>query len=273
MFGSLRPGYLVLFCIMLIEFSIAVWLGVAPLWNYFRVGNILATLPIWLMLPLLWFGRVGLEITRRRVDRPIAAMWQVVYRNRYWLIRGCLLLALMFPISRGFNSYKSAIPDLIPFYLDPFLISADNAIFGMDAWRITHAFIGPLGTLVIDRVYALWALGTIFLVGWLCFTKNIKLQLQGLISYVLCWTILGNYAAAAFASVGPCFYDDFYHDNHFNPLMQKIYAADEAHPLLAVMAMRYLLRTIGTDSFGASISAMPSLQAKDGLRRPHIFFA
>lgn len=216
-------------------------------------------LPAWVLLPLLWSGGVAVAIARRRVDRPFVAMRMLIYRNRFWLLRGLLFTAMVFPLGRAFTAYKSAIPRIVPFYADPFLLSADKAIFGTDPWRLTHALIGPFGTTVIDRMYALWFVMMMLLLGWLNFTRSQRLQLRGLLTYLLSWAILGNMLATLLSSVGPCFYEHFYQNDHFEPLMQILQEGNEEHPIFALGAMRYLLSSLGKDRLGAGISAMPSL--------------
>lgn len=216
-------------------------------------------LPGWVMIPLMWAGYMSVEITRRQVDRPFSAVRRMLYRHRYWLQRGCLFMIVILFLARAFTSYKSAIPGIVPFYVDPWLANLDHAIFGMDPWRLTHAVIGPFGTMVIDRVYTLWFVIMMLYIGWFCFTRNQALQLRGLLTYLGAWAILGNLLATTLSSVGPCFYAHFYHDPRFEPLMQTLRAGDAQHKLFALEAMNFLLSSVGKDNFGAGISAMPSL--------------
>ena len=180
MFGDLRLGYWFLLAIVAAEFIICTSLGTAPITALFGIGGLSKMLPGWILLPLLWFGYLAIEITRRKVKHPFKAIRMLIYRHRFWLFRGMLFIAIIIPLARAFTSYKSAIPDIVPYFADALLIDADKALFGVDPWRITHAVIGPLGTAVIDRVYALWFVVMMLLLGWLCFTGNQKLQLRGL---------------------------------------------------------------------------------------------
>jgi len=263
LFGHLKLGYWLLLAIAAAEFvagyAVGVTLGnIAPS-AFFSPGGLRRMLPAWVILPLLWFAYLALAITWRRMDRPIRVMRTMTFRHRHWLMRGILFTVMAFALGRAFNAYKSVIPKIVPFYADPALIAFDKAIFGSDPWRLTHAVIGPTGSLVIDRVYTLWFIVMMLLLGWLNFTRNQKLQLRGLLTYLLSWAVLGNFAATMFASVGPCFYDDFYRSDYFSSLMRELHAQDEQHRLFAIGSMRYLLDSIGKDRLGAGISAMPSL--------------
>lgn len=95
--------------------------------------------------------------------------------------------------------------------------------------------------------------------GWFCYTKNPKLQIRGLLSYLLCWGLLGGVAAVVFSSVGPCFYEQFYGDDRFAPLMANLNAVSAESPLYASRSMQFLIKSLGSDRFGGGISAMPSM--------------
>lgn len=260
MFQRYRLGYQLLLALAAAEFLIAFSFGTAPYSTYISTsGFISRMLPAWVMIPLFWAGFMSVEITRRKVDRPFSAIRRMLNRHRHWLLRGCLFMIVILFLARAFTSYKSAIPNIVPFYADPWLADLDRAIFGTDPWRITHAVIGPFGTMLIDRVYALWFVIMMLYVGWFCFTRNQVLQLRGLLTYLIAWALLGNVLATSMASVGPCFYDYFYHDPQFEPLMQTLRAGDEENRLFALGAMRFLMDSLGKDRFGAGISAMPSL--------------
>lgn len=259
MFAGLRFGYYCLLSTIAFVLTVTSSLGVTPISAYFALGGLGVMLPAWLLPALLWFGIVAVELTKRKVNRPTSAFRKIIVRNRYWLMRGLLFVALVFPLGRSLGSYKSAIPKWVPFYADPYLIRIDRMIFGIDPWRLTHAVLGPFGTAVLDRAYAVWYLMMMLLIGWFCFTKNPKMQLRGLISYLFCWFFIGNVLATALSSVGPCFYDAFYHSNYYAPLMKSLDYSNHFYDIKALIAMNYLRGTLGKDEIGAGISAMPSM--------------
>ena len=260
MFERYRLGYQLLLVIAAIEFAVAFTLGRMPVHLYFSAGGFInKMLPAWVILPLIWAGFLAVELARRKVDRPFNAIRRVLYRQRHWLGRGFLFILIVLFLARSFSSYKSAIPQYVPFYADPWLAQFDHALFGTDPWRLTHALIGPYGTMLIDRAYALWFVIMMLYLGWFCFSRNQALQLRGLLTYALNWFLLGNLISLSLSSVGPCFYENFYHDPRFAPLMANLTLADEEHGLLAFGAMEYLLGSYGQDRFAAGISAMPSL--------------
>lgn len=260
MFDRLRSGYYLLFVLVTVQFVLVFPIGNADLALYLSLQGLTRNLiPAWSLFPLLWAFGIGIVLVRRRVDRPLRAMRTMLFTNRKWLIRCSILAVLIITYTRTLTSYKTLIPQFVPYWADPHLIDFDIWLFGTDPWRITHALFGPFGTMVLDRLYSLWFMVLMLCLGWFCFTRNPKLQVRGLLSAFLSWSVLGILAATAFSSVGPCFYERFYGDPHFAPLMAELHAADRQHNLLAIGTMNWLLAMFGKDQFGAGISAMPSL--------------
>ncbi len=57
-------------------------------------------------------------------------MRRLTRRHRFWLLRGILFIAIIYPLSWAFSSYKYAIPQIVPFFADPYLVAADRACSG-----------------------------------------------------------------------------------------------------------------------------------------------
>jgi PAP2 superfamily len=259
-FGRYRLGYQALLALAFALLLVAIIFGSSPIEKYVpSPGFFRKMLPAWVLIPLIWSGFVSVEIARRRIDRPFVAVRRALYLQRHWLLRGAVFMVATLYFSIAFTSLKTAIPHYVTFYADPWLAQLDRAVFGTDPWRLTHAVLGSRGTMIVDRIYFLWFPVIMLYVGWFCFTRNQALQLRGLLSYLLAWTLLGNLLALSLASVGPCFYEHFYQDRQFAPLIANLQVADSEHRLFAVGSMKYLLNSIGQDRFGAGISAMPSL--------------
>lgn len=259
-FDRLRPGFYLLIALAVLQFMLVLPVGNADLSLYVSLDGLTRTLiPAWSLFPLVWAGGIGVVVARRKVDRPFRAMRSMIYRNRAWLVRCSIMAVLMITVARTVTSYKTAIPQLVPYWADPYLADADASLFGTDPWRLTHALIGPFGTLVIDRIYALWFMVMMVCLGWFCFTRNPKLQLRGLLTSFLSWSLLGVVSATLFASVGPCYYQVFYGDPRFAGLLVNLNAYGEDNMLLVNNTMKLLLAAYGEDRFGAGISAMPSL--------------
>lgn len=259
-FDRLRPGFYLLIALATIQFALVLPVGNADLSLYFSLDGLTGTLiPAWALFPLCWAGGIGVVLNRRKVARPIRAIRTLLYQNRAWLARCSILAVLMITVARTVTSYKTSIPHLVPYWADPMLADADAALFGTDPWRLTHSIIGPIGTLVIDRVYALWFVVMMVCLGWFCFSRDPKLQLRGLLTSLLSWSLLGIVSATLFASVGPCYYEHFYGSDRFSGVLDRLNHYGQSHALLVNDTMKLLLAAQGEDRFGAGISAMPSL--------------
>jgi len=260
MFQRLRPGYATLLGLGSGLFVATASMGIAPLSIYYSTTGMLKDLLLLgLAFPLFWLSLISVEAVRRRFDHPSALIWRYLRRNRNWLMRSAVLSIAVLLLGRSFMSYKSGLGLYSDYWADPMLADFDVVLFGVDPWRLTHSLIGPFGTMLIDRVYQLWFFVMMATAGWFCFTRNAKLQLRGLLSYLLSWGLLGCLAATSLASVGPAFYHRFVGVDRFGELMARLKAIDAEDYLTALDVMEYLERSYGLDRLGAGISAMPSL--------------
>lgn len=230
-----------------------------PIRHIFAIGNISLGLAGWLLIPLVWLAFVVISLMRRRSDRPTKSMLRLVRLNRAWLTRGFLLSVIHIPLGQSFATLKSSIPAINPFGWDHAFAQMDRSILGMDAWRITHSIFGDTGTIVIDRIYALWGIYLVLLAGWISFTRLRAVQIKAALTFNLSWLVLGTVLATVFASAGPCFVSDIHGDTTFDPLMSELKHGAGTHGLLSLRAMEYLIENSGTARLGAGISAMPSM--------------
>jgi len=172
----------------------------------------------------------------------------------------------------GFSFIKSMIPAINPFAFDQAFTKFDRALhFGVDPWKITHAiFNGPIATAAINFLYNLW----FFLFWGVTFffvlrTKKPKDREQYLVSYFLCWLIIGGLFATLMSSVGPVFYGNLVvGPNPFAPLMDTLNAQNEwlvaqDSPVkvwsLGVADMLWERYAASETGLGSGISAMPSM--------------
>jgi hypothetical protein len=253
------PLYVLAGLLALVQIGAASALGQTPFLAYFSPWGLGKMLPVWLVPPLIWLAVLAVKVLGRDAPRPITLMWRLLVRKRVLIGRAIILLIVLVPVSRAIGVWKDAIPTIVPFYADEWLMEADRQIFGTDPWRLTHALFGPVGTMLIDRLYSLWFLAMAMLIAWLAFTRDRRFQIRGILCYQLIWLLLGNVLATAMSSVGPCFYQDFHRTEAFAPLMASLAADNAVHPLLALPTMDYLRASVGTQNLGAGISAFPSI--------------
>lgn len=182
-------------------------------------------------------------------------------RERLGEIGGALLC--VFFLQCGFLTLKDAIPDLVPFYADPFLAEIDRWLTGgVDAWRVAHRILPDLivsdVTLVYFQLWALPAFGLPLLVA--ATDGDAERKRRYLWLYALSWIVIGNILALLGSSAGPAFYDRLLHTTAFAGLQDSMRASGLAQSPVGItqsaLWQRYLSE--GFD-FGLSISAFPSM--------------
>jgi hypothetical protein len=191
--------------------------------------------------------------------RPLVRDWRL-YDRLILALPAVIALIFFMPV---FSAFKSAIPAFHAYSFDPLFVRWDEAIHGRDAWQLIHPLVGhPFITYLLNWAYHLWIVllyvGVVLVAAWV---ERPRLRMQFLLSYALAWPILGTLCAIFLASVGPCFYDDFYGNDRFAPLMEYLAQTDQTFPLGALNVQERLLvwANDGSNGIGRGISAMPSM--------------
>ena len=175
------------------------------------------------------------------------------------LVPAALIVLIAFP-SAAFSFIKANIPVYLPFYLDPPLVTGDRWLFlGTDPWRVSHALLGAWGTVAIDRLYVLWFTLFPFLAVWIGGSRDRTFQFRAMMGVLIVLLLVGNVLALAMSSAGPVFYEHFYGDPYYAPLMAKMEQANAVQPISELSIADWLLKTYEAGGFGSGISAMPSV--------------
>jgi PAP2 superfamily len=165
----------------------------------------------------------------------------------------------------AFTSFKSMVPIIHPFCWDATLAKWDAAVHGgVQPWRLLQPVLGhPLVTSAISVLYALWFLTMFGVLYWQILTlHDPQTRQQFLLTYMLCWMLIGTLAAIIFSSAGPCYYGRLVQGTDiYKPLMQYLRSANESYPVLSLDPQEmlwgwYQNRETG---FVSGISAMPSM--------------
>lgn len=182
-------------------------------------------------------------------------------RERLGLAAPALIATAIF--LPAFSAAKSAIPYVNPFHLDPLFIRMDIAIHGDHAWKVVQKFVGyPFLTFLIAGCYHIWILflyaGVPLIAG---FVERSDLRRQFLVTYTLCWIVIGTILAMVLSSAGPCFVEYFYGHHTFRPLMDYLHHVDDQFPIAALDVQQELLRWREHEEYGLGrgITAMPSM--------------
>jgi hypothetical protein len=208
---------------------------------------------------LLW------RLAKERPESPFALARDMF---RSWNMGERLVVGAPMIIAIGvfgdlFSAMKSSIPAVRPYWFDKPLADFEHSLFGTDAWRLLQPVLGhPFVDLGLNLSYHIWAAGlftiTIIAIAWI---ERPHLRRQFLLAYLLSWILLGTILATFLASVGPCFYEAFYGDRRFEPLMDYLHQTSKVVWMPALDVQQLLLDWYrsGEYGLGRGISAMPSM--------------
>jgi hypothetical protein len=222
---------------------------------YVTIACIVTVLSAWLYI-FIAFARLALKLA----DNPCARVWEDV-RARAPLL---LLPMLVFPLFlAGYTSAKTSIPFLVGYRWDAFWSHADVLVFGDDAWKIAHSWLGTSNVKLWEMLYTVaWGLGL------LLFKSNVALYASprrvGVIftAMLLTWMIGGWLMAYLMSATGPIFAHlvDTNLGEHYAPLRSELDALLTSDSSIR-LTQDYLAKEI--DSLvavkGGGISAMPSM--------------
>jgi hypothetical protein len=193
------------------------------------------------------------QLWRAGEVEPIARSIAVAKANVGRIVFAVLAVQLMGIQAACFASLKAAIPSVNPFWLDPYLMRFEAALFGKQPWQIAYSLFGPAAGF-FDAAYTVWVPIQIVSIFSLLLIKPSPEKSQAIISFMLAWLIIGVFAAAALSSAGPIFYDRLYGTHDFAGLPLA-----GAHNTARESAMLWASHKSGVLKVGSGISAMPSM--------------
>ncbi|NVD28363.1 phosphatase PAP2 family protein [Parasphingorhabdus flavimaris] len=205
------------------------------------------------------------KLVKERPDSPIIFLrTNPVVRNVFARLPGLLPIlfaqALFMPT---FSAMKLLVGKMFPYTWDQLFIYWDVVLHGDHAWIYLQPFIGHAAiTSGIALVYHIWILYLYLAFPMVCFWRGNPIRReQLLVSYFLCWIIIGVVMANGLASVGPFALESIKSDLTFTPLMNYLYQAGEVFPVLTLDVQETLLvwHQLRDDGLGRGISAMPSM--------------
>jgi hypothetical protein len=254
LFAGQYRGFAILFALAAIEITVGIMVGQQSVADYLLPRDGIEALK-WLVPVFLWLSYLAILGNREGGD-IIAYVRRKAYADRYWFLRGFVILLLLVPVMKAFTAIKVAIPSVNPFYADEWLADADHILFlGVEPWQVTHAIIGPVGTHALDLVYVTWFPVVALMFVWTAFARDPVFQLRASFAHLGAWAVLGSFMAMMLSSVGPCYMEPLLGSDRFAPLMDRL----AQQPLIAHRAQEFLLTALGQERSGSGISAMPSL--------------
>ena len=208
---------------------------------------------------------VMIRVRPEHLTRTIIADFRSRYLRPERLMGALVVVALLPLFVSVFTGIKALIPVVHPFAWDVAFAGWDRALHGgVDPWRLLQPVLGhPWITCAVNFFYHLWLFVLYGVLFWQAFsTRDPRLRMQFLLSFVLSWSLLGSLLAVLLSSGGPVYYGRLTGlADPFVALRDYLAAANQVAPVWALDVQDMLWRnyTHGESGFGAGISAMPSM--------------
>lgn len=217
---------------------------------------------------LLYPLYVMLWLRPERLIETIVTDFRTRYLTPDRLLGALIVIALLPLFVSVFTGIKALVPVLHPFAWDEAFAAWDRLVHGgVDPWRLLQPVFGyPWATSAVNFFYHLWLFVVYGVLFWQAFsTRDPRLRMQFLLSFVLTWSLLGSLLAVLLSSGGPVYYGRLTglvdSGDPFMPLLDYLAAANQVAPVWAldVQDMLWGKYAEGESGFGAGISAMPSM--------------
>jgi hypothetical protein len=210
-----------------------------------------------LLLSVFWWV---LQSAREGDDAPLRSVGSRLMDAAPLL----LLPAVAFPLFlASFTATKTAIPFLVGYTWDPFWAHADRLIFGDDAWRIAHQWLGNGITRVLEWFYVVvWGIGFIFVMALVPLNSSARFTAKFYTAMMVTWLLGGFVLAYLLSAAGPVFAHLVSRDSsvQFADLRSVLNATLKPHGPIWTTQL-YLPDELHSHSAqqGGGISAMPSM--------------
>ncbi len=210
----------------------------------------------------------------RRETHPLKCFWlkfKLCYQFRAKIISVFMLLTALSTFISSYSTIKAMIPLLHSFSFDILFYEIDLWMFwGHNPWELFYlVFNHPYVTAFICLSYNIW-----FFVLWgtLCYfllSPTSSNRSRYLVSWILCWFLLGSVLAMLLSSSGPVFMERLNPEHQqYVGLMEllqshNLWLKEQGSPVLiwALNTQDVLWESYitGKDTLGSGISAMPSM--------------
>ncbi len=202
-----------LFIALILGYTLAGWVTTSLLGAEERFGPLLYSRTLTVIIGMFlvaFFGGYPIYVMAFVRPKRLTGYLLENLRNKY-LTRERLLAALpvlvFMPVFFGvFTSLKTLIPVINPYGWDVAFAEWDRVLHGgVDPWQLLQPLLGyPLITAAINVTYNSWLAVLYIVLLWQTFsTRNPRLRMQFLLTFVLAWIVLGTIAATVLSSVGP----------------------------------------------------------------------
>jgi PAP2 superfamily len=176
-----------------------------------------------------------------------------------------MAVVLVFPVfHRAFTIYKSAIPLIRPFHYDSLWTKVDRWIhFGRLPYQLLPSFLTTPGALHwLETLYLSWHAVVGCAILWITMQSDSALRRRFYFAFLATWVLVGNVAALAASSGGPCYYFALVGGGRdpYAALLHRLALDGRSIPYTLgtqwQLWRHYRLSSVGV---GTGISAMPSM--------------
>ncbi len=174
-----------------------------------------------------------------------------------------IVFVVFFPV---FTSFKTFMPDIVPFSWDSFFSGLDQTVTGgVQPWKALQPVLGFAGvTFTINFIYNLWFFVKFMMFYWQGFSRShTEVRAQFFLTCLVSWIVNGTVLALLFSSAGPCYFSRVLpgQTDPYDGLMAYLHTVNEIVPVWALNAQNYLWKIYSENASGAmaGISAFPSM--------------
>lgn len=181
------------------------------------------------------------------------------------LVAGLMMVLAVGLFMGVFTTVKTMLPLMVAFEWDPTFADLDKALHGEDPWRLLHPVMGhPWLTRASEWGYTtLWMALTVAAPAVAAIAPGMaRHRTRFLLTYFLCWIVLGNLLAGLFFSGGPCFYEQITGDGARFAELTAYHKANftvEAPNVYVIQQWLWRVHTEGGMELANGVSAFPSL--------------
>jgi hypothetical protein len=227
----------------------------------------------WLIIPALIIAVINARFSVRDVEGLRIDGWQGWLAGYRQARLGALspttlvrvtVVVLVFPVShRAYSIYKSAIPLVRPFKYDSQWTEIDRWVhFGRLPYHLLPSVLTtPTALHWFEVFYLSWHAVVGCMVLWVTMQSDSQLRRRFYFVFLAILVLLGNVAALAGSSAGPCYYALVTgQSDAYAGLMHQLAQAGGSIPYtLAIQWQLWYHYRLATVGVGTGISAMPSV--------------
>ena len=178
----------------------------------------------------------------RAPGKPLGQVMRKIRQKGRFIAGGLIVVILGLS---AYTTYKINIPDIMPFYADPYLAGVDRYLYGRNAWRVMHEAPMQAG-LIVDVFYTrVWPAVLLFgVLGALTFVEGARLQRYAW-SLFFVYAVMGTLVATLFSSRGAAVHTDQASDPEQSVYRQHHQLRGLSARCLSKQAIHVCLRHLG----------------------------